>query len=777
MKKVLLMSLCGSMLLMGACADSHKPVVAEKITRDAEEFPLSDVRLLEGCMFKNAMDKDGEWLLAISPDRLLHRFRLNAGLEPKGEIYGGWESRGVSGHTLGHYLTACSKMYAASGDERFKERVDYIVDQLAECQAARGTGYVGAIPDEDRIWNEVSAGDIRSQGFDLNGGWVPWYTMHKIWEGLIDAYYWAGNDDAKDVVVKLSDWAVDKFGGLSDEQFQKMMACEFGGMNEVLAEVYAMTGDTRYLDLGRKFYHKAILDPLAAQRDELAGKHSNTQVPKIIGEARIYELTGDEKEKQIATYYWGRIVNHHSYANGGNSNYEHLGEPDKLNDRLSAFTSETCNTYNMLKLTKHLFGWEAKSEYMDYYERALYNHIFASQNPEDGMVCYSVPLESGTEKIFSTPFDSFWCCVGSGIENHVKYAESVFFKSVDDGGLYVNLFIPTELDWKERGLTVKMETDFPETDVVHISFEGEAQEFPLYIRCPEWLADSMTVSASDGRADMKFPSGTYATVNGKWGEGVSLDVKLPMDLYTVAMPDNPDRMAIFYGPVLLAAPLGEGDLNVEDIPCFVYDDNKSVLGTARKDDASLSFTIATTVSDAQKLIPFYAVYGQKHAVYFDAYTESDWRVKSREIMRQAQARKDLEARTIDNLRIGEMQPERDHNLTSENSSVGAVDGHNYRHAFDGWFAFDAKVDGKRNMQMICSYWVADKDKRNFDILIDGKLFKTVELSGEHGNKLFDAVYDIPASFTRGKDSIQVCFKSHPGNYAGGLFGFRTVLKK
>ena len=777
MKKHLYYLLLLCIVLSTACKkNAEKEMVADTVPKEAIPFPLSDLRLLEGSPFKHAMNKNAEWLLDLEPDRFLHRFRLNAGLEPKGEIYGGWESRGVSGHTLGHYLSACAMMYAASGDNRFKERVDYIVKELAECQQARGTGYVGGIPEEDRIWSEVAAGDIRSEGFDLNGGWVPWYTQHKIWAGLIDSYLYADNNQAKEVAVKLTDWAVKSFGGLNEEQFQKMLACEFGGMNESLAEMYAITGNNDYLKLAENFYHKAILDPLKEKRDELAGKHANTQVPKIIGAARLYELTADEKYRTISTFFWDRIVNHHSYLNGGNSNYEHLGPPDQLNDRLSPLTSETCNTYNMLKLTKHLFTWEAAAPYMDYYERALYNHILASQNPHDGMVCYSVPLESGTEKVFSTRFESFWCCVASGIENHVKYAESVFFQSGDDG-LFVNLFIPTALDWKAKGLKVKMETAFPEESKIHITFEGSKKTFPIYIRYPKWATSGIKAAVNGTEKEVIGAPGTYFMLQDEWGSGTELVLDLPMSLHTESMPDNPNRIGIFYGPVLLATPLGKEEIKAYDIPVFIADRAEEVPGLIRPvPEQPLAFESDAFSRNNLQLIPFYRIHDEKHAVYFDIFTPSDWEIKEKEYLEAQERQKQLEARTVDMLRIGEMQPERDHNLQSENSDTGDAHGHKYRHAYNGWFSFDVKVDPEQPMLMLCSFWGADKDNRNFDILIDGEIFQTVSLQGNNGAKTFEMIFEIPRNITRGKDKIQVKFQAHPDNYAGGLFGFR-ILKK
>lgn len=759
-----------------AYSGGPKKAIKDKITAEAAAFPLSDLRLSEGSIFKHAMDKNAVWLLDLEPDRLLHRFRLNAGLEPKGAIYGGWESMGVSGHTLGHYLSACSMMYAASGDARFKERVDYIVRELAECQNARKTGYVGGIPEEDRIWGEVSAGDIRTEGFDLNGGWVPWYTLHKLWAGLIDSYLYTDSEQAKAVAIRLTDWAVEHFGNFTEDQFQQMLRSEFGGMNESLADMYAITGNKDYLKLAQQFYHKAVLDPLKARRDELEGKHSNTQVPKIIGAARIYELTGNEGEHTISTYFWDRIVDHHSYVNGGNSNHEHLGKPDRLNDRLSAFTSETCNTYNMLKLTKHLFAWDTEARYMDYYERALYNHILASQNPDDGMVCYCVPLESGTEKGFSTRFESFWCCVASGIENHVKYAESVFFESKKDKGLFVNLFIPTVLNWKERNMEVRLDTRFPEETKVRLTFKGKPQKFPLHIRYPKWATQGIKVTLNGKEEKIEGTPGSYISLNGKWGTGTELVIETPMELHTESMPDNENRMGIFYGPILLSAPLGTEALKPYDIPCFISESASVVNAVRPVPGKPLAFTANTTSNKNLPLIPFYEVHGQKYAVYFDAFSPQDWEVKEAEYRKMIEAQKALEARTTDVFRIGEMQSERDHELTSENSNSGFANGSRFRDAFNGWFSFKVKVDPAKEMQMLCAYWGADKDRRNFDILVDGELLKSVSLDGTHGNQVFEEIYEVPLALTKGKETIEVRFQSHPDSYAGGLFGFRMLYK-
>lgn len=377
--------------------------VAMAVNLAAQPFELSKVRLLDS-PFKRAMERDGSYLLLLEPDRLLSRFRSEAGLEPKAPPYGGWEGMGVAGHSLGHYLSTCSMMFASTGDERFLQRVNYIVDELEIYQRAHGDGYVAAIPDGRRVFREISQGIIRAKPFDLNGVWVPWYTLHKLFAGLLDAHRYCGNEKALQVAKHLADWAESVTANLTDDQFQQMLACEHGGMVEVLAELYARTGEERYLNLAKRFYHKAVMDPLARGVDCLPGLHGNTQVPKVIGMARLYELTGERVPyRVIAEFFWERVVKHHCYVIGGFTDGEMFGEPDRLSDRLGTNTAEVCKTYNLLKLTKQLFSWSPSVEKADYYERALYNHILASQNPDDGMMCYYVPLRAGSFKTYSTP--------------------------------------------------------------------------------------------------------------------------------------------------------------------------------------------------------------------------------------------------------------------------------------------------------------------------------------------------------------------------------------
>ncbi|MBK7405367.1 MAG: glycoside hydrolase family 127 protein [Phycisphaerales bacterium] len=430
----------------------------------AEPFRAPEVRLLDG-PFAEAQARDAEYLLSLDTDRLLARYRADAGLEPRAEGYGGWEAEGIGGHTLGHYLSAISRMYAATGDRRFQDRAADIVAQLAECQAANGDGYVAAIPDGRRVFAEVARGDIRTKGFDLNGVWVPWYTIHKELAGLRDANLYCGNSQALAVMRGLADWALRTTDNLSPEQLHTMLRCEQGGMNEVAADLYALTGDARYLTLAERFNDHQVLDPLAAGKDILPGLHANTQVPKLIGAARQHEVTGDPALGAAALFFWNAVTAHHTYATGGNSLNEYFGPPGAIASRLDGNTTETCNTYNMLRLTRRLHSWTADARHIDYYERAPYTHTLASQNHLTGAVCYYVPLRPGSQKPYQQLDSDFTCCVGTGMENHASYGDMIY--SHDDEGIFVNLFIASTLRWPDAGLQLTQETRFPRRAAHH----------------------------------------------------------------------------------------------------------------------------------------------------------------------------------------------------------------------------------------------------------------------------------------------------------------------
>lgn len=783
-RKLLMFFFCGAFFLnaysQSYVPEKNNPKIRVKPVANIEAyaFNLKDVRLLPGSPFKNAEDRDAGFLLSIDAGRLLHRFYKNAGLPTNGDVYGGWESAGLSGHTLGHYLSACAMMYASTGDKRFKDKVDFIVNELERCQKARKSGYIGAIPNEDSIFGKVAIGQIKTGGFDLNGGWSPWYTVHKVMAGLLDAYMHCDNKKALTILTGMADWTENTLKNLTEEQLQQMLKCEYGGMNDVLAGLYAVTANKKYLDLSYKFHDDFVMVPLSKKIDPLPGKHSNTNVPKAIGSAAQYELTGNESDKTIASFFWQTMVHHHTYVIGGNSNYEYCGDEDKLSDRLSDNTCETCNTYNMLKLTRHLFAWEPFSALADYYERALYNHILSSQNPETGMMCYFVPLRMGTQKVFSDSFNTFTCCVGSGMENHSKYTEGIYYEG-KDGSLFVNLFIPSVLTWKDRGTSLKQETNYPETGNTRFTLiVKKPVKFALRIRKPLWAKDGYTVKVN-GKEMVASTENGYIIINRSWANNDKIEIGQPMSLYTERMPDNPNRVAFLYGPLVLAGQLGNTMPDpVYGVPVLLTD-NKNINDWVKPvSNETLTFEVKGVGKPFDvKLIPFYKTYKNYYSVYWDYFTNDQWVARQEEYEKEKKEQQAIEARTIDNFRVGEMQPERDHNLTaSERSYVSDALGVNGREArANNYFAFEMKVlpkEGTGN-SLLLTYIGDDKD-RKFDILVNGRKIATEEWSGGTTGKFYNKTYLLPGELIEHADKITVRIEANYGKTAGRVFGARTI---
>jgi DUF1680 family protein len=620
----------------------------DKVTPQAEPFPLTQVQLLNS-PFKTAMLLDETYLLRLDPDRLLSWYCKEAGLPSKGEVYGGWESSGLAGHTLGHYLSACSLMYESTGDSTLRTRVNYIVDQLALCQAANYNGYIAAIPGGKDVFEKVSEGHIDTQGFGLNGGWSPWYTIHKELAGLIDAYQLCGNDQALVVATNLANWVDNTTTNLTDAQWQHMLVCEYGGMNEALANLYSITGNERYLNLSEKFYDHRVLDPLAAGQDDLTGKHSNTQIPKIIGLARLYELTGDEKYADTAKSFWQFVAQDRSFVIGGNGDNEHFFPTNSFARHLSPATAESCCTYNMLKLTRHLFAWQPDAVTMDFYERALYNDILASQDPRTGMFVYLMSLEPAHFKTFSTPEDSFWCCVGTGMENHAKYNDTIYFHN--DSSLYVNLFIPSQLSWPEKNLSVKQETTFPESDVTHLTVTcAWPTQLSMKIRWPSW-ADKITVRVNGKKQPITGKPESYVSIDREWHTGDRVDVQLPMKLHTEPLPGTTNIVAMMYGPIVLAGRLGTDGMPNQyakdqtvynkspnpTAPVFVGE-MKDLLSHIKETGDPLTFrTHDLGQPNDVVLVPFYKLNYERYSIYWSVVSSEDWKKNPAKIQSETSA--------------------------------------------------------------------------------------------------------------------------------------------
>lgn len=745
----------------------------ESPLQPVQPFPLQAVELLPS-RFKHAMELDAQYLLSLDPDRLLAGFREEAGLKPKAPKYGGWESTQVAGHTLGHYLSACSMMFADTQDERFRQRVNYIVDELEECQKAQGDGYVSAIPQGKAMFKELAKGNLEP----YLHFWAPWYVIHKLLAGLLDAHLYCENRKALEIARKLADWVEETLKNLNDEQIQTMLSNEHGGMVESLAELYFRTKDERYLNLAKRFYHKAVMDPLLNGIDCLPGLHGNTQIPKVIGMARLYELAGDRRYRIIAEFFWDRVVHHHAYVVGGFTSGEVFGPPDRLNDRLTDTTAETCKTYNQLKLTKHLFSWRASCEKADYYERALYNHILASQNPNTGMLIYYLPLRPGAFKVYSTPFDSFWCCVGTGMENHARYGEFIYFHSED--GLFLNLFIPSELHWKEKGLTLRLETKFPEEDNVRLFFTcAKPVELTLYLRCPSWLADLPEVRINGISSMVSGMPGSYLAIRRIWKTGDSLELRLPMRLHSEPLPDNPKRRAILYGPIVLAGDLGPQDEPEPIPPALVAEGRPLEEWLKPVAGKPLHFrTQGVGRPNDYELMPLYEVHGRRYTVYWDFLTSGEWEERERELKAEEKLRRDIEARTVDRVLIGDEESEKAHNLQGERTEWGSFANRRWRHATNGgWFSYELKVEGDKPVELAVTYWGSDTGARVFDVLVEGVVIATQRLDMNKPGRFFDVVYTVPGELTRGKEKITVRFQAHPDCMAGGIFDLRSLRGK
>lgn len=756
--------------------DQPPPKVALAAPPLASPFNLHNVRLLNGA-FKTGQDTAAKYLLTLDPDRFLANFRKEAGLTAKAERYGGWEVQGVAGHSLGHYLSACALAYASTGDEEFLRRANYIVAELAECQRANGNGYVAAIPGGKRAYAEVAAGNIRSAGFDLNGIWVPNYTMHKQFAGLRDAYRLCGSMLALEVAKSLADWFEKTHANLTDEQMQRVLACEHGGLNETFADLYADTGEERYLKLARRFHHQAILDPLARGEDILPGKHANTQIPKLVGLATLHEITGGLDDRAAADFFWQRVVYHHSYVTGGHCDGEHFGPPNRLNNRLSAATTETCNVNNMLKLTEHVFGWNPSATVADFYERALLNQIRSTQHP-DGRVVYNLSLKPGHHKEYQSLYDSWTCCNGTGMENHVKYARGIYFH--DDAGLWVNLFLPSELNWRARGVTVRQETRWPDGDTASLTLKLEKpQEFALRIRHPFW-ADQLKVSVNGKLVSDSTSPVSYCVLKRAWHSGDKIEVTFPMSLRTESMPDNANRIAVFYGPVLLAADLGEVNNPAAGKPGFVpvlltetrplTDWVKPVALAGQKFK-----TVGVGRPHEVELAPFHWLHDRRYTVYLDKFTSAEWAQREAEIRAEEARLKALAARTVDFFQPGEMQPERDHNVQGEKSGPVEALGRKLRHAWDGgWFSYEMNVDPQKPNELLCTWWGSETGRREFDILVNDTKIATQKLLENKPGQFWDAIYPIPVELTLAQEKVTVKLQAKPGNFAGGLFGSRIL---
>lgn len=765
------------------------------------QFPLGDVRITSG-PFQHARDLNIKVLLEYNTDRLLAPYRKEAGLLPKDSSFTNWD--GLDGHVGGHYLTALALNYAATGNEACGQRLRYMVSELKTCMeahdknhAAWGKGYIGGVPQSERVWAPLLKADFTA----YHRAWVPWYNVHKMYAGLRDAWLYAGNADAKQLFLRFCDWAIFITANLSEAQMEAMLDTEHGGMNEVLADAFQMTGDKKYLVAAKRFSHRQLLDAMAAGKDNLDNKHANTQVPKAIGFKRIGELAQDADYNKAGSFFWETVTGHRTLAFGGNSRREHFPAVAACTDFVNDVEGpESCNTYNMLKLTQDLFRTAPNAAYMDYFENALYNHILATQHPGHGGYVYFTPSRPQHYRVYSAPNAAMWCCVGSGMENHGKYNEMIYTHQQDS--LFVNLFIPSTLHWKAKGLELEQQTDFPFAAQTKLKINSGKARFTMMIRYPGWVKAGELKLLLNGKVlDIIATPTSYVTVDREWKKGDVLEVQLPMHPRVVAMPNVPAYSAIMYGPILLAAKAGTDNLKglvaddsrwahiatgpklpLDQAPVVVEDDLQAMLQKLIPlPGKPLHFSMDAVHmqhSHGAELQPFFQVHDSRYMMYWMMLSEASY---EQYIDSLATAEKEmiaLQQRTVDAVAPGEQQPEADHFMEAEKSTKGVANDAFFREASsEGYFSYKMQTGGNTNLALYVRYWGAEWGNRKLAIYIDGEKLVEEDNTGRWNTTGFKEVsYTIPSAMVSGKNSIRVKFEAAKGSTAGAVYFVRLVKR-
>jgi DUF1680 family protein len=793
-------SLAGVSLLAATAGllAATNPERGPAITPDtaAKLYPLSAVRLLPGSPFAEAVKANRTYVLALEPDRLLAPFRREAGLPAKAKPYGNWESGGLDGHTAGHYLSALANMIAAGEDTptgELRQRLDYMIGELRACQVAAGDGYVGGVPGSRALWTAIGNGDIAA----INRKWVPWYNLHKTFAGLRDAYLEAGRAPAREVLTGMGDWAVALTSRLSDAQMQKMLDQEHGGMNEALADIYAITGDRKYLVAAERFNHRAVLDPLEQHEDRLTGKHANTQIPKVIGLERIATLTGDQAADSGSRFFWSTVTQRRSVAFGGNSVSEHFNDPHDFRGLLLHREGpETCNTYNMLRLTEGLFASGPDAVYADYYERALYNHILASINPGHPGYVYFTPIRPNHYRVYSVPGEGFWCCVGTGMENPGRYGQFIYARARD--GIYVNLFIASELHDAALGVTLRQETAFPEDARSRFTLQvAEPKTFTLHLRQPGWVAaGAFRVQVNGEDVPVTTAPSSYVALRREWRDGDRVEISLPMRTTVEGLPDGSPWYAILRGPIVLVHPSGTEDMvglyaddsrmaHVASGPAEPLDRAPVLLAAAADIPAKvvadpaagpLHFRLVDIVEppapDGLALVPFFRLHDSRYQMYWETTNREGLALRREQLAAAERARLAREAATLDWVAPGEQQPEVEHAFRGEETQTGLHNGRRWRHGKR--IAYTLNTRGAPAVVLAVTY-SGDDAGRTFDLLANGTRLATQTLVAERRGDFVEKTYPIPAELLaaapEGKVTIELVAAE---GLAGGVYDVRLL---
>lgn len=762
-----------------------------------ETFKLQDVRLEEG-PFRNAMLIDLDYILKLDPDKVLAPFLREAGLDPKAESYTNWENSGLDGHIGGHYLTALAQMQASAQSKKADSLLTYTLDELKKVQVANNNGYIGGVPGSKELWSEISKGNISAASFSLNGKWVPLYNIHKTYAGLRDAYQIGDKSQAKEMLIKLSDWMLRVTDGLSDEQIQELLVSEHGGLNEVFADVAKITGEGKYLELAYKFSHQKLLKPLGSKNDILNGMHANTQIPKVIGFQTIAALDDNNDFHNSATYFWENVVNQRTVAIGGNSVREHFHSKNDFSEMISSVQGpETCNTYNMLRLSEKLFVAEPNEKYIDYYETALYNHILSSQHPEKGGFVYFTPMRPGHYRVYSQPETSFWCCVGSGMENHGKYNQFIY--AYTDDALFVNLFIASKLNWQEKDLKLVQETDFPNVESTNLTIETEEPKaFELRLRYPDWaVEEEFEIFINDELYEHDNKPGSYVSINRVWKNGDEIRIQLPMKIGFEKLPDDSGFFALKYGPIVLGTKLGDENLDgqfagdsrgghiaegekmlLSDIPVFLAENDEDwVKKIKRVNGENLKFSAKEIIFPEKfkdlEFVPFYEIHESRYAIYLPTETPESYENTQKERAEQEKIERELAELTIDQVATGEQQPESDHFIKSENSNTGVNLGEHWRDA-SGWFSYELEDKENEAKKIRLTYFGKDVNRR-FKIFVNN-----VEIAEEHfktelNKQFYTKDYQLPKRIKeQNLKHIAIRIEAENGSRTAGVYNIKLM---
>lgn len=764
------------------------------------EFPLSDVKLLNG-PFQHARDLNIKVLLQYDVDRLLAGYRKEAGLPQKAKSFSNWD--GLDGHVGGHYLSALAMNYAATKNVECKKRMDHILAELKACQVANGInhptwgkGYAGAVPNGKQVWNGLQQGDFTA----YHAAWVPWYNVHKMYAGLRDAWMYTGNNNAKAIFLQFCDWGINITASLTDTQMQSMLDVEHGGMNEIFADAYAITGDIKYLVAAKRFSHHILLDAMAVENDNLDNKHANTQVPKAIGFERIGELTHDDRFKTAGDFFWETVTTKRSLAFGGNSRREFFSAPSAAQDFLNdAEGPESCNSYNMLKLTEDVFRVHPLAKYADFYEKTLYNHILSTQHPVHGGYVYFTPARPRHYRVYSSPNQAMWCCVGSGMENHGKYNQFIYTHIKDS--LYINLFVPSTLHWREKKINIKQQTIFPEEEKTSLTITEGSSRFTLMIRYPSWVNDgALKVSVNGKNVSFSNHPSSYIPITRVWKKGDKLTITLPMHNSIVQMPNVSNYLAFLNGPVLLGAKTSALDakdlvaddgrwghiaggkkLPLDEAPIFIEDNMKNALTAKLKPvpGKPLTFTARDMkmINPADVVFePFYKIHDARYMMYWMALSQTGYQAYLDSIAVGERQQAELDKRTIDVVAPGEQQPEADHFIQKENSNTGNQQDEFWRDATnEGYFSYQLSTNNESGLSLLVKYWGAEWGNRKFDIYIDEEKLITEDNTGKWNQSAFHTVtYKIRDAMVKGKSTIRVKFKALPGSTAGAVYDIRII---